>query len=540
MRRNTKCQSDEVRERTTKSNKSKGRSQKPAYQKEGASEKRDPKSLDTAGRDNDPNWYISDKTLAEQVCHLSFNSFIGEGNIIGTQYAVPSIVRVSMNPSPFNSYDIIDPNDYTQIKRSGLNLAITKLYTLLASYSGRAASYAPQDVGAILLAMGEIVSMVEDMRRVVGVSYTFSERNRALPKLLTHALGYDYDDFINNRAIYINRLNAIITRFNSLPILGNVAYILKCRDLFQKVYTDSMSPEATLIVNVPNSTWELDETSYAGGTILKTVSWNVSGGVDTFGNKLVKLDSMVEALFGSSTLNVIYADLLNLASKVKVDMFKLDYVTEDYIVIPEYNANFLLQLHNADIVGEPNGASLQTIYGTMQGTPYNDVYPDAGSNGLIYNPYWLVTYTGQTKHYGSIVDLPDSDPSVENIIESTRFKVESTAHYTVGTDYVMTCAALPDHYVTGIWVWSNQDSVDSSKCYVNNWLDASMGASYILSVLSAHSQIDWAPIIYYQDFGVGNPIQALYGDLNFYTPLMATTLMAMNRIIAQDLFDFKF
>lgn len=530
---NESFQENENKKRPTNKGKGRSRNSKSRDRKED----RAPQSLDKAGKDNDPNWYFDSKDLAEEVCHLSFNSFIGEGKVAGTQYKLPSIVRLPVNPSPFNSYDIENGSSFTLIQRSGLNLTITQLYTLLASYSGRAANYAPQDVGAIILAMGEIVSCIEDLRRVVGVTYSFSERNRALPKLLIHALGYDYDDFIRNRAIYIDRLNAIITRFNSLPILGNIAYILKCRDIFQKVYADSMSAESTLIVMVPHSTWTLDESSYSGGTIMKTTQWTPTTGYDTFKNHLDTLNNMVEALFGSTTLNMIYADLLNLASKVKVDMFKIDYVTGDYIVLPEYNENFLMQVHNADIIGDPDGDTFGLQYG-MQVTPSNDVYPDPSSNGLIYNPIWKYgLVTGQTTHYMSLVDLPDANPSVENIIEATRYKCISTAAWPA--DDVTLMSVVPDHYIVAWVVWTSDDAAELGKSPESNWYTGDTMPSYG-EMMAALSQVDWAPLFFYQNVGAfGNPPYWIHGDLNFYTQISPQTLLAMNRIIAQDLFKFR-
>lgn len=507
MRKKDVCERPEEnkgRKNSTKAGKSSNRRRNSSPSKDTEISKdggrRAVKSLDDAGRDNDPNWYISDKTLAEQVCHLSFNSFIGEGTVPLTDYAVPSVVRVAVNPSPFNSYDIDDATTYHHVTRSGLNLAITKMYTLLASYSGRAASYAPQDVGTIVLAMGEVVSMVEDLRRAVGVCYTFSERNRALPKILLTALGYDYDDFIKNRAIYISRLNAIITRFNSLPILANIPYILKCRDMYQKVYTDSISPEATLIVMVPNTTWTLDEQSYSGGTILSTTGWTPSGSTSTFKVHLDTLENMVEALFNSSTLNIIYADLLNLASKMKVDMFKLDYVTDDYIVMPEYNENFLLQLHNADVLDNPAFSTYQAVYQTMMGTPANDVYPDASTNGLIYNPCWdysnLIPAT-HVSHYTSILDLPNADPSIENIIEGTRYKAMLGQVYTLGTARWSVYGTLPDHYITTVSVFDNSTAPSTGKSFTNSWwTDAQIANMW--EVMLGLEQVDWAPLLYWQ------------------------------------------
>lgn len=501
------------------------------------------RDLSKEGRDNDPMWYFTDARLAEQTSNLSFHSFLGEGNIVaGIDYKLPSIMTLRMNPSPGNSY-YFDPGiGSQQSTRSGINLACTKLFTLLSTYSGRAATtYAPQDVGMLILAMGEIVSCIEDIRRLFGVSYTFSERNRALPKLLIESMGIDYDDFKSKRSIYIDNVNALITRFNQLPILGNIAYILKCRDMYQKIYTDSPnSAEAQIIYMSPQSTWILDESSYSGGTILKTVSWNNSNvNVTKLSNRLSTLDNMVEALFGSSTLNIIYSDLLNLASKVNVPMFKLDYITNDYVVVPEYNLNFLLQVHNLDSIGAPSQITdLQQITGAKV-TPLNDVYPDADNNCIIYNPAFSSILSGSATGIGefayAILDMMSDQYTTADLIEAMRYKVMSNWLWTPDASHrYILCQSLPDHYCVTIDMYAD-DLAHVKSIGINRRTESFTN----VGMFAALSKFDYAPFLYVVTSSTNPTVNSVIGDTNFYTDVPSITLDAVNRIIYQCLFEFR-
>jgi hypothetical protein len=502
-------------------------------------------TLDRADRDNDPMWYFTDVRLAEQTSQLSFHSFLGEGTITtGINYKNPSIMVLRMNPSPGNCYYFEPGQGARHMSRNGLNLAATKLFTLLSTYSGRAANtYAPQDVATLILAMGEIVSCFEDLRRVFGVSYTFSPRNRALPRLLIESMGIDYNDFIQKRSIYIDTMNALITRFNQLPILGNIAYILKCRDIYQKIYTDSSdSTEAQLIFMSPNSTWLLDESTYSGGTILTTKPWNnTPNATVAMSSRLNTLDTMIEALFNSSTLNVIYADLMNLASKVNVDMFKLDYVTNDYVVVPEYNANFMLQVHNLDCVGIPKDiTSLQYPGESFYVTPYNDVYPDPNTNSLLYNPGFrtevVAGATGFGEYNCTICDMMSENYQTADVIEALRYKLVSNWTWEPagqGRRYVF-FTGIPDHYCVHIDMYS--DSIaDAFGLAFNRLPKATVDSTYAANL----SKIDWAPFLYCITSDSVITIDNVIGDTNFWTDVPVTTLNAMNRIIYQCLFEFR-
>lgn len=546
--------------------------------------------LSSKGRDNDPNWYFTNAELASQASELSFQSFIGELDIPGA-YNVPAVNTVWLNPCPGNSYGIAtdnDQGDYTTALPSsadtpldsGINLMANKIYTMLSTYSGRTTNYTPEDVGIMLLAVASMAEFSEAIRRAFGVVLTYNERNRAVPRRLIEAMGINWDNLISNLPLYRMRFNTILNRINQIPLLDNIGFIRKSRDLYQRIYLDAPSSMAQILMYMPFSLWILDETGYAKGLHLKTTRpWpelvpsataQVQGQpqFDIYADINYKVnmsrlldyfDAQVSALLESSTLNIIYADLLNLASKINVPVWKFDYLAENYVVTPEFNRNFLLQFHNLDVVGAPIVLNSNAIVKAINGytfTTDNDVVGDIDSLRVIYNP-GMAGVVSQTvdnvAHYvgilprAGIVDMDTDVPTVEDRIEALRFKSFASGWYVKGlrgtSDYNEAFRALPDHYAVCFCI---TDGTGKNVIGQHNFFataSASLAAQY-LHPLANFTQCDWAPLIYAAQWDVvksWNPTNDMeyYTDLNFWTEIDWKYLNRLNKMIYSGLFDFR-
>lgn len=510
----------------------------------------DSAKLNAEGRDNNPNWYFLDAKVAEQVSQLSFQQLAGISiPIDGIDIAVPNISVVYLNPAPGVQKDALYSTG--QVQKSAINMAGFRLFSKLSAYTGRIAAYGPQDISTMILAMGEIISMVEFIRRSFGVAFTMNMRNRAYPKAILSAMTIDPDDLMAHFSDYRTEFNSIITRINQLPIPRNVAYFEKCASLYEKIYVDMPSSMGQTIFYVPSTTWILDETSYSGGTILRTIDVaqdhatnNPLPWANTMGTVLLTLNNMVDALLSSSTLQIVYTDLLNLATKMETPFWKFDYLMEGYTVLPEYNTNFLLQFHNLTITGvpwvEPSNANI-----AMGVTPYNDVYPDANNNMLFYNPAFIggVVVNSAYPRMGTeaIVDMLSDTPSVEDRIEVTRFMSLSDSTFYIPTTQSTSCAvintALPDHYVTGIGFrrTDGTSAVISATNLLSSWF-YSVGNPLIQEL----SIIDWSPRFYGTDTsGTALEPETMVGDLNFYTTIDYQFLAKLHDFVGLALYDVR-
>lgn len=517
---------------------------------------------------NDVDWYFTSKELAEQTSQLSFQSVIGLGGI--QNYQVPSILRIDLNPCPgvtekgisyvgnLADGSVAIPLSMSS-QKSGINLMCSKQYTLLGTFTGRISAYAPQDVGTMELAISSVAELSEHIRRMFGLALTYNGRNRSIPLGLLYSMNIDVNDFVRNIAVYRMRFNTLMSRINQIPLLDNIGYIRKARDIYQRVYTDSESSMAQMFYYAPSTVWEMDETLMDKGTVLVPVDI-VRGSRKTVSALLDKLDSMITKLLESSTLNLVYADILNMANKVKTPTWQFDYLAENYVVMPIYNKNALLQLHNLRLMGEPlqGGNWLptdpwKTTHLTFTGghtsdyeitfTEGNYVIPDVDNNNLVFNPVfpnWNYTQ--------NIVDMDTPNPTVEDRIEALRYTSSPSWYYMNGSDingsadtakYNM-LPALTDHYGVRMVMFGNASATSAGNTFeFSDTYRASIGTDGATRMIANLSQLDWAPLIGIIDTNLPLTATAIFGDLNFYTTFGWEYLSRLNDLIYVGLFDFR-
>lgn len=507
--------------------------------------------LDSSGRDNDPNWYFTNADIADQVSTFSFNQFIGmdtqfpvvstattaAGVELATGY-IPSILSIECNASPGNC----------DTQRTGINQAALKIYTTLSSRNAKTALYAPQDVSMLILAIGDLVSVLEHVRRAFGVAYTYNQRNRALPRKLLQVMGFDPDDFLANLADYRNQFNSWITGLNRLSVPVNIAYIDKCYQMYQRVYLDSESSMAQIILMRPRSYWTLNETLSDTGTVLHTEELPLYTS-DTALNRSWQdwsdaVMGMIEALNNSSTLNYIYADVLMLHDKYGMPLLQLGYLASDYMVVPEYNRNFMLQVHNLTPINQP--------YTTMpdsaaQGsyTLGNDVYQDVDNNKLKYNPIFPMKANTNILDV-AIIDMDTPEATVVDRIEATRYIAIPTLIQLKGNTTTTTVArysALPDHYVVNVRVIMGAGNAGAGvnegiKGHTFNFVQSSINLDDFPNIF-ALTQVDWAPLVYVIREDEEDLYFSVIGDLNYWTTLDRDWFMNTNDLAFQALFELK-
>nr|AVX53563.1 putative capsid [Marmot picobirnavirus] len=477
-------------------------------------------ALPKGNRNNDPNWYFESSVLAEQAASISFNQYQGlpfqipQISADGSKFytvRIPSIYKFNINPSAGETANV----------NSGINIAALRTYSTLSSRNAKTTGYAPQDVTMLLLALGNIISTAEFLRRAFGTAFTYNVRNRDLPRELLRIQNINADDFLQHLADYRLQFNSIITAINKIPFPSNIAYLFKCADIYQHVYLDGTSDMSAVVVMCPASVWTFDEAYSDQGSGLRTTAIPTS--TQAFSAWLQLLSSQVTAIMESSTFNYIYSDVLNYADRTGAKLLYLDYLTEDYAVVPEYNENFMLQIHNSTVMGTPNGTAAAGI------TASNDVAPNADKNKVDYFPQFPIVEG--VNFAETIIDFPTPTASTTDIIEATRF----TALPFLGSGTVTTQVAIPDHYVTSV---ARTRPGLSYGGLISSWSSATDSAGNLgdIDVLTDMSHLDWAPILYYVH---DDTTVSVAGDLNYYTTVGFNWLMRVNDLTFQSLFNLR-
>lgn len=507
--------------------------------------------LSNRSRFGNPNWYFTDKVLAEQTAQFSFQDFIGSGTLLNNGVTLPSIMTISLNPSADNSLA-----GYAGI--STATLMARKLYNSLANTSGRTQNYAPQDVFTLLLALGEIISYVSYLKRALGVAYTYNIRNRDFPTKIIESMGINPTDLFANLNRYRVEINTLLTQINKIPFPANIAWFDKCNAIYEGIFQDNLSPMSQIYMLIPATTWILDETSYEEGSVLYTLpvtATSVSNYVVTVRNMsshISNLRSMIQALLTSTTLNYIYGDILNYASKFNVKLLYMNMIEDSYSVMPQYDQEVLLHIHNMILMGSPtvdiseDRVPVKPILAEY--TPYNDVFPNVNENSIRYNPVFK-TPSGLTAQnlidlqlgLMDIVDFPFGAPDLVGKIEATRFQLrndigigegEKSIAYTddLGSFAGLVATVLPDHYPTRVTMYAPDNGKSA--------FDVTYRKDNIsLEHLHYLTKFDNAPMIYVTNTESG--MSQVIGDVNYYTNLPSDILSRMCNITYQSLFELR-
>lgn len=422
--------------------------------------------IEANGAPNDPDDYFTDLQLAEQATAVSVPQFLGHSPYMD-KIDLPTVEVINVNPSiGVSDRDTAGKVSYSQ---SGAWMASQKLYTLLSINSGRTANYQQNDVLAAVVALGQVAAFVEYLRRFFGVSTTYSLRNRAyairLLSMLASASTNNRDnnafgeDFIANAANYRMRLNMLITKINQLPIIANMGYLRRCLKIFASIYVDTESSMAQTYAFAPHSLWTLEETMDGDtrtGSILKTTPLVNTTAVPKFSDFLDTLSNMIDVLLNSTTLNYVYADILNYANKYSMTFFTLDYVTEGYAVVPVLEPRMNEIVHNTMFTGIPMPL-IREMADYM--TNENDVTLDVTSGSIKYAPFFSTgnfsgSMTGvkfaDAKHIP--IDFATSNPDLTSRVDAYRLKYAPRVLLiqdprTTGSILAaLTAGALPDWY----------------------------------------------------------------------------------------------
>lgn len=389
---------------------------------------------------NNPNYYFLDAELAKQATSISFSTFLGvrddySGEGTTAWNTTPTVMVIHTMPTA-------GPMDPLYAGSSGINMAGRKLYTRLSSINAKTTNYAPQDLVTLMLSLGSVLEMISFIRRAFGLAFTTSYRNRVVPKEILRMMGIDADDFFKNIAAYRLEFNTLINMITKIPFPTNVAYFEKCATLHDHVWADSTDMAiAQLYVLAPQYLWKFNETYSDQGTGLNTLELNTDGNhIKQMSAYLSIFSDMIEQLLTSSTLNFIYADILNLAGKENIPLYQVSFLPENYMVVPEYNAEALLQIHNITFVGNPEKSNVAKF---THWTPQNDVVPNANNNIVDYYPSFAAA--NAILNTKRIIDFPTGTPDTAQIIEATRYAAIAADASLAENAYHITGVALGDH-----------------------------------------------------------------------------------------------
>lgn len=484
---------------------------------------------------NTASMYFSDLSLAEQTTRFSFNQFLGDAKTLTVFGNRPpsTVLTLEVNPSPGLTTGADD---------AGVNIAGRRTYTKLSAGNAKTTNYAPQDVTTLILAVGEIISMIEAAKRAFRVVYTYDVRNKSIPLGIIRAMGFD-PEMCDEGKIGPLRidLNVAINSFNQIPIMKNVSYLAKCAEVFANYYSDSESRMAQYYLFTPHSTWLLDETGSEEGTVLRTkpVLTGCPGNQQKMSDFIKLIKDMIRAISDSSTFGYIYSDILRLVPPES--QYKVALLMENEILLPVYDPMKLLQIHNSTAAGLPTGST----YTKGKITPNNDVYPNVNNNSIEYLPSFAVdnAFLMPYMDHEVIIDFPHSmgDPDLDQRVDITRY--QSIIYTNEDNSTNLFNSTIPDHYIVDYLMFFNTNHWKTfTSRVVHKETGSSVPTSGLLTLISDLQKFDYHPFVRCEYSDTSEPsttVNVLCGDIDFFTTVDVKYLDRMNDLCYQGLLEFR-
>lgn len=314
---------------------------------------------------NDISDFNRNPDLLTAACRYPFAAILGNP-FDTTGNAVPGVMSF-----------IWQPNFETGSNGSAINKCFQQMYSFVVHKNSRNYKYEYTDLAMYILAGGDVFSAIADGVRAYGTVKLYPEANRYMCDGILQAMGWDAQDLRQNiNEVYFDILN-LINMSKNIWIPTTVPLVTRWIKRNSSLYTDATGTRSQTYVYVRDQYFMLSETASSQGTCLvPALISDVDAGVDNpsvpfkrtnnsnpvssfaaynrqslrqykwkdFYNMVV---NMINHLVASQDRGMIYGDLLNAYGPEKIYAFPS--LALDYAVVPEYNAEILMQLENITV-----------------------------------------------------------------------------------------------------------------------------------------------------------------------------------------------
>lgn len=541
---------------------------------------------------NDLSWYTKYPGLFENSSRLGFNHIGGTGwlkSIAGLNYNANSD---GVSETNVLGVRYITSPGFCKNETSGFALQIRQLYLAMKRKYRGLNTYQPGDLAVTLFCIMEFYRYIAKLERIYGVCKFYSARNRIMPNTLPSALHFNYSDVASHLADFRLGINTLIIKAASLCLPSGIDLINRWFLLESNVFKDSEGARSTYIIfDDYDMFYTYQATAFASGgsAILSFVDNHFASQHVGKWDELIKGgEDMLDLLLTDDDVTLQVGDIVSYFTKPdgSTELLKLQEIPEDYIVVPVYNEDIVLQVHNSTSIGN-KGATL--VSGTNPFIPANY---QAGNNGalgiamnidanhvigIVQNVVGAPTFElcmGQrfVTRTADNVDVPVFDFGVAadrafhklkhgNVIIDTWKDVPSEADVMEMTRLTTAIEAVCDTFQQGVTTYSYQFIVHGGTelvmDYVYHYIMGSTGQPALRTLESAArqtfgadeyeamSRVDWCPLLYLTSVPVSNTspggFQCLYtvGDLDNARGVDIDTLSKIHDAAIMSLFKIE-
>lgn len=512
------------------------RTTKPNNRRRGYSDRSKSDEVKTNSKDysNDPSWYAKNPQLLKDAASLAFSNRSGDYLNLGVNQrydytgANPGILTMHWQPSLGKLVGNYDANAATD----AVNMAALNVYSYVRHANSGSANYDAPDLMMAILAADSAFYTIAHMIRIYGVARLYDQKNRYLPKAILTALRVNPDEIINNLAKFRYGINNLIAKASVIWVPSNMSLVTRHFWMNSNIYKDSDSEKAQMYAFVPSVAWKFEpKTSETGSSLSnQSLDWSAF----TVDQILYSVSSLMDPLISDEDMGIMFGDMLKAYGKE--NLYSLNMIDENYTVVPVFNKEVLMQIHNA--------TALPITAGGVQQSDTGVIYQL--TNPRPTTEYGLSQCFGPKKY---IFDYQDMVPEPENIMVSSRLMQFVPLNGDFDKLIYSSTEGLAPWLICGserifsfrVWYYNESGGLAvkqfHSFMYENDVMEE--------SIMELIDRFNWAPRVYIMsDFSynttthaVSRTLDICVGDMDNYTVVDFSVIQKMHETAVLSEFD---
>lgn len=494
-------------------------------------DKRYPNKSDLKGKTrgkNDASWYRVDSQVMKDAASLSFATTYGmpfdledvAGGLQGGVTAVDTMPGIM-------TFKVLPTFGPLQDWSSPYNVAIRDMYSFIRHANSGHSNYDAANLGMYLMAYDSAATYYAWMVRLYGLTRTVLVQNAYTPRDLVTASGGDYHDLVTNLADLRGYINSYAVRLNAMRVPAKWHVLERHMWLFTHVFADSPTNKASFYVFAPAAFWKynLGADPAQSGLFPDAVA-----GIK-FNLNMIKThgEAILNSILNDEDFNIMSGDILKAYGD---NTFSLNMISEDYAVMPVYDPEVLMQIHNASVI---TNSDVRGIDDWVQHLAIKEDRSETTNVGsLIFDLDFVSSRLDDDQYNKSLafacmkhfLDVPTPTPDAATVCVATRLTINAKVKgmdSVVATDY-------GTEVIVGAYIMEapNTATIGTNANVVNAW---------------DLEKFDWHPYIFKGSVTLRDNVlesasmTGLLGDVDNYAIVSHATLSNIHRAAMLGMFE---
>lgn len=477
---------------------------------------------------NDPQWYMSDAQLINDVASISFNTALGNPITLRGDAGV----NLNVNLPGIMTIYTVPTIGISKNANSPVNIAMRRLYTFVRHQNSGHANYDPADLMLYMLAMDSIYTYWAYLVRAYGVAQVFSRTNKYVGDALLRAMSIDPVDIRSHLADFRAYINTFAGKAMQWCVPRVMTYFLRHNWMYSNIYKDEDDSKSQMYMYVPAGLYQYHPTisAGAGGLQMMPIAVEEKSQVlqpiatpQSF-NLLVSVgNALLDALSGQEDIGIMSGDILKAYGAE--NLWRIDTIPEDYAVMPVFSEEVLSQIHNTSF------ASHYPILsdGTAAGLSAFNVFQDTniGTGELIFDPIFA-----NANHLGfeELLDFWKEGVTADDIMVATRNKLAGVATSITGVNRTFKLRSCGSEIALFAGVWTLLGGqIGVTKEYASDTWSPSIGV---------FTKFNEAPMRAL--FNNGTTYTNYYGEMSNYGVLSKQNIDQMHEVALMSMFGVPY